>query len=81
MGPGQFGNGGMWIIPVIFCIIMMVVCFRFFVRGGFKPPWMNDQNNGQRDNPSSESPLDILKKRYAKGEISKDQFEQMKEDI
>lgn len=29
----------------------------------------------------SETPLEILKKRYAKGEISKEQFEQMKRDI
>ncbi|MBI5956168.1 MAG: SHOCT domain-containing protein [Chloroflexi bacterium] len=31
--------------------------------------------------PASESPLDILNRRYAKGEITKEQFEQMKRDL
>jgi len=31
--------------------------------------------------PQGESPLDILKRRYAKGEITKDQFDQMKRDL
>ena len=30
---------------------------------------------------SSESPLDVLKKRYAEGEISREEFERMRKDI
>lgn len=31
--------------------------------------------------PKEKTPLEILKRRYAKGEINKEQFEQMKKDI
>ena len=46
--------------------------------------WLIVRNNSSRANypPNfGESPLDILKRRYAKGEISKDDFDRMKKDL
>ncbi|MFQ5882996.1 MAG: SHOCT domain-containing protein [Candidatus Methylomirabilales bacterium] len=31
--------------------------------------------------PEAETPLDILKRRYARGELSKEEFEAMKRDV
>lgn len=72
--PGMMGWGcGMgWPWPVMF-IFWIVVIFGiiYFVRSTV----------AGRGRGSEESALDILKKRYARGEISKDEYERMKKDI
>ncbi len=84
MHPDYVWWGPMWFFPMVIPIIMlvaMVFCLYFiFGRGGFRPPWHNT------DRPYShggegESALEILKKRYARGEITKEEFEQMRKDI
>ena len=69
-GPHFFG--WMWIFPVIFLIVCLVFLFAFLFRGpgGWGGAWH------RRD--EAESARDILDKRYARGEITKDQYEEMK---
>jgi putative membrane protein len=80
MGPENTWFGGWWIFPIIMCIII-IFFFRKSGRGGFRPPWMQDSDMHHRESTESETALDILKKRYAKGEITKEEFEEMKRDL
>ena len=73
MYPDHMWWGGMLMMfpSLLFFIILFFVPLFFWQRGcPFKTP-----------KEESETPLEILKKRYAMGEISKDEFEQIKEDI
>ncbi len=69
MMDGFFGMGLGWIVWLIIIVVTVWVVFQF--KG----------NNHGHYHKSSESPLDLLKKRYAEGEISKDEFERMKKDL
>jgi len=68
MGPG-YGGMFMW---MIFLAILVAVVIYWLVRS---------DKSKTKDQPQGETPLDILKKRYAKGEITKDEFEAMKRDL
>ncbi len=72
--------GNWWVIPVI-CMIVMFFFFMMFRRRGFRPPWGKNSDEHLRESQGSETAIDILKKRYAKGEITKEEFEQMKKDL
>ncbi len=81
MGPENFLHGGFWIIPLIMIILFFVLFkLKVFGRRGPMPPWQNSNESGG-ENRESGTALDILKKRYAKGEITKNEFEQMKSDL
>ena len=60
-----------WGMHLVWWIVWVVLLVWIFVT-----PW---DVPGQRKRP--DSPLDILKKRYASGEIGREQFERMKEDL
>ena len=73
-----FWGGGFWFGWVFWVAIIGLIVYLIVNQGNknrefhLPPPQML---------PHQDSPLDILKKRYAKGEINKEQFEQMKKDI
>jgi putative membrane protein len=69
-----FGFNGMW-FGWIFWLAVAVLIVILIVKnsGSQKPSYYNDRNY--------ESPLDILKKRYAKGEINKEEFDRIKNDL
>jgi putative membrane protein len=80
MGPGMIGWGyGMGWLGMIFMIafwIAVIVGIIFLIR------WLvvSTGSKGQRTS-AEESPLEILKRRYARGEIDKEEFEQKKKDL
>ncbi len=81
MMPWMFWGGGMWVFPVIGLVIFLFVIYFVFTRvfsGGAPFCGWGGQGSGTQ---GPQSPLEILKTRYAKGEINRDEFERMKKDI
>jgi putative membrane protein len=72
-GPGMMGGyGGFGFIIMIAFWVAVIVGIVFLVR------WLATSTRG---GGSTESALEILKKRYAQGEIDKKEFEQKKKDL
>ena len=79
MGPGMMGWGGMgWFGPLfmVFFWVLIIVAIILLVR------WLVASGHHQTGGVLREdSALEILKKRYARGEIDKEEFEAKKKDL
>ncbi len=69
----DFMFGGMW-FGWIFWIVVIVLIIWLVVN-------QSNKNKQIYQPPQQDSAIEILKKRYAKGEITKEEFEQMKKDL
>jgi putative membrane protein len=67
-----------WLIFIFICIMCARILFggRRYRRG-----WYGHSHDHHHDGSHNEDPLAAAKLRYAKGEITKDQFETIKKDL
>ena len=69
-----FGMGGFWMILWLIIIIVIAAVIIYFLI------FQQKQNLGENDT-NYNKPVTILKERYAKGEITREEYEQMLKDI
>ncbi|MCL5995149.1 MAG: SHOCT domain-containing protein, partial [Chloroflexi bacterium] len=79
MGPGMMSGFG---FPFLGGIGMLLFGAFIIIGIVLLAVWLA-QNAGQSSTtaPRGETPLDILKARYAKGEITREQYEEMRRDL
>jgi len=70
------------VLSILFWVLivwLIVLLFRRAAGPRAEAPWRNHMEKVW--GPTDKNPLDILKERYAKGEINKQEFDEKKRDI
>lgn len=70
----------MFLVPLLFIILVVWVLFYLFRAAPLNTPTNTVYNNAVPSN-SSNKPLEILKERYAKGEISEEEYLKVKRNL
>ncbi len=75
MGPGMMGGSGLMGFMIILWIVVIGLIIWVTVAAVNRPVKSGDTNL------SEDSPIEILKRRYARGEIDKEEYETKKKDL
>jgi putative membrane protein len=77
-----FGGGFMWVLILAGIVVLAYVLYRRNNPSKVSISSMNSKNLKENDEKEDdESPMEILKKRYAAGEITRAEFEEMKKEL
>lgn len=83
MGPGFTGRWGGWMWGAGMWLggLVMLVFWGALIVGAVLVVRLLGGLSGGDERTAPASPLDILKRRYASGEITREQYEQMRKDL